>query len=131
MAGFGMAFIALIIGGFALTYHMNALLIAAAALLMWGHYWDASNGMTISSMVAPPRFKGTASGFAYMFVKAAVFIGIYVFPWVTSKLGPANTTFAVSIISLLGVLSAYFILPEMYGYVETEEAGGMAPAAAE
>ncbi|MBV1706073.1 MAG: MFS transporter [Hyphomicrobiales bacterium] len=128
MAGFGMAFIALIIGGFALTYHLNLLLIAAAALLMWGHYWDASNGMTISSMVAPPRFKGTASGFAYMFVKAAVFIGIYIFPWVTSKLGPANTTFAVSIISALGVLSAYFILPEMYGYVETEAAGATAQA---
>ncbi|MDE2017316.1 MAG: MFS transporter [Hyphomicrobiales bacterium] len=131
MAGFGMAFIALIIGGYAISNQYHYLLIAAAALLMWGHYWDASNGMTLSSMIAPPRFKGTASGFAYMFVKAAVFLGIFVFPKVSAALGPANTTYAVSIISLLGVLSAYFILPEMYGYVETEaggEAAGMAAA---
>jgi hypothetical protein len=48
---------------------------------MWGHYWDASNGMTINSMVAPPRFKATASGFAYVFVKAASFFGALPPPW--------------------------------------------------
>jgi hypothetical protein len=44
-----------------------------------GHYWDASNGMTIASMVAPTRFRATAAGFGYVFVKAAAFFGAFVF----------------------------------------------------
>ena len=77
--------------------------------------------MTITSMVAPPRFKATASGFGYAFVKAASFFGAFVFPLVSEALGKSGATFVVSILSLIGFLSAKFILPEMYGYVETEE----------
>jgi hypothetical protein len=32
-----------------------------------------------------------------------------------------NESLAVSVLSLIGFLSAKFILPEMYGYVEQEE----------
>jgi hypothetical protein len=87
---------------------------------MWGHYWDASNGMTICSMVAPSRFKATASGFGYVFVKGASFFGAFVFPLVSEALGKSGATFVVALISLTGFLSAKYILPEVYRYVETE-----------
>jgi MFS family permease len=109
MWGFGLAFVGLVVGAF-------------ACVLMWGHYWDASNGMTISSMVAPPRFKATASGFAYVFVKGASFFGAFIFPVMTAAWGAFGATLAVSVLSLTGFLSAKFILPEMWGYVEQEEA---------
>jgi len=122
MWGFGLAFAGLILGGFAIMYDWKILIVVGACILMWGHYWDASNGMTLASMVAPTRFKATASGFGYMFVKAASFFGAFVFPVISLNFGKAGATFVVSILSLIGFLSAKFILPEMYGYVETEEA---------
>jgi MFS family permease len=130
MWGFGLAFVGLIIGGFAIEYDYKYLIVVGACILMWGHYWDASNGMTIASMVAPARFRGTASGFGYIFVKAASFFGAFVFPLVSKSLGSAGATFAVSLISLVGFLAAKFILPEVYGYVEAEKAPAPAPAAA-
>jgi MFS family permease len=122
MWGFGLAFVGLLIGGFAIQYDWKIVIVIGACILMWGHYWDASNGMTLCSMVAPPRFKATASGFGYVFVKAASFFGAFVFPLVSQSLGKSGATFVVAIISMTGFLSAKFILPEMYGYVETEEA---------
>ena len=97
------------------------IIVLAACVLMWGHYWDASNGMTIISMVAPPRFKATASGFGYVFVKAASFFGAFIFPIMNEAWGKFGATLAVSVLSLTGFLAARFILPEMYGYVEQEE----------
>jgi MFS family permease len=121
MWGFGLAFIGLVVGAFALGAKVEWLIVLGAAVLMWGHYWDASNGMTIASMVAPARFKATASGFGYVFVKAASFFGAFVFPFMTSAWGPVGATLAVSVLSLIGFLSAKFILPEVYNYVESEE----------
>ena len=121
MWGFGMAFVGLIVGAIALNQDWKIVIVIAACVLMWGHYWDASNGMTIVSMVAPPRFKGTASGFGYVFVKAASFFGAFIFPVMSAAWGQAGATLAVSAISLIGFLSAWFILPELYGYVEQEE----------
>lgn len=133
MWGYGLAFIGLLIGALSLwridvATKLNAphqlwqvLLVVGACILMWGHYWDASNGMTITSMAAPARFKATASGFGYMFVKAASFFGAFVFPVMSAHWGKAGATLAVSVLSLTGFLSAKFILPEMYGYVEKEE----------
>ena len=120
MWGFGLAFAGLILGGLGLLNDWKVITVVGACILMWGHYWDASNGMTIASMVAPSRFKATASGFGYMFVKAASFFGAFVFPLLNEHLGKAGSTFAVSILSLVGFLAAKFILPEMYGYIETE-----------
>jgi MFS family permease len=122
MWGYGLAFLGLVIGAYALGADIKWLIVIGACTLMWGHYWDASNGMTIVSMVAPPRFKATASGFAYTFVKAASFFGAFVFPVMTEAWGKVWATLAVAILSLTGFLSARFILPEMYGYVEQEEA---------
>lgn len=122
MWGFGLAFVGLIVGAFAIGMDIKPLIVIAACVLMWGHYWDASNGMTITSMVAPPRFKGTASGFGYVFVKGASFFGAFVFPIMTEHWGPVGATLAVSLLSLTGFLAAKFILPEMYGYVEQETA---------
>ncbi|PKU25240.1 MFS transporter [Telmatospirillum siberiense] len=121
MWGFGLAFFGLILGGFAIMYDWKILIVVGACILMWGHYWDASNGMTITSMVAPARFKATASGFGYVFVKGASFFGAFVFPLVSQSLGKAGATFVVAILSLIGFLAAKFILPEVYNYVETEE----------
>lgn len=120
MWGFGLA--CLVIGAYALGADIKWLIVIGACILMWGHFWDASNGMTIVSMVAPPRFKATASGFAYTFVKAASFFGAFIFPVMTAAWGKVWATLAVSILSAIGFLSAKFILPEMYGYVEQEEA---------
>ncbi len=79
--------------------------------------------MTVTSMVAPPRFKATASGFGYMWVKAAAFFGAFVFPVMTDALGKTWATLSVSLLSITGFLAAAFILPELYGYIEKEEAG--------
>ena len=122
MWGFGLAFVGLVVGAFALKYDWKVIIVIAACVLMWGHYWDASNGMTITSMVAPPRFKATASGFGYVFVKAASFFGAFIFPIMNEAWGKFGATLAVAVLSLTGFLSAKFILPEMYGYVEQEEA---------
>jgi MFS family permease len=123
MWGFGLAFIGLVVGAFALGAKIEWLIVLGAAVLMWGHYWDASNGMTVASMVAPSRFRATASGFGYVFVKAASFFGAFVFPFMTTAWGPVGATLAVSVLSLIGFLSAKFILPEVYNYVESEEVG--------
>jgi MFS family permease len=125
MWGFGLAFAGLILGGFAILNDWKILIVVGACILMWGHYWDASNGMTIASMVAPTRFRATAAGFGYVFVKAAAFFGAFVFPIVSDALGKAGATFTVSILSLTGFLAAKFILPEIYGYVETEKEAKM------
>lgn len=120
--GFGLAFIGLLLGALGFATNMSWIIILGAAVLMWGHYWDASNGMTIASLVAPSRFKGTASGFGYIFVKGASFFGAFVFPAMTAAFGHIGATLAVSILSLVGFLAAQFILPEVYGYIEREKA---------
>jgi len=142
VVGFGMAFVGLL--GVALFMHLQGtsktfgaatlFLVIFLAILMWGHYWDASNGQTLVSLVAPPRFKATASGFGYVFVKLASFLGAFLFPLIagsatTSAQHPIRATLVVSIFSLIGLLSALFILPgkfnkrdDLFGYVEQETA---------
>jgi MFS family permease len=127
MWGFGLAFVGLLIGAAALGANIQWLIVLGACVLMWGHYWAASNGMTVVSMAAPARFRATASGFGYVFVKAASFFGAFVFPIMTASWGKVGATVAVSVLSLIGFLSAKFILPELYGYVDREGA----PEAAE
>jgi MFS family permease len=122
--GFGMAFVSLLLGALFLHLDWKWLVPFAAAGLMWGHYWDASNGMTIASMMAPSRYKATASGFGYIFVKLASFVTIYLFPVLFSHLGVPLATAIVSLLSLTGFLAATFVLPEVYGYVEQEQTSG-------
>jgi MFS family permease len=116
IAGFAIVLVALLVAAWALyTGHTMVLPFAAAAML-WGHYWDASNCMTIPTVVAKPEYRGTASGFAYMFVKLPSFLAIFLFPTLFAAIGQASATLFVAIFPLIGLLAAIFVLPEMYGF---------------
>jgi MFS family permease len=118
IAGFAIVFVSLLVAAAALyTDHVYVLPFAAATML-WGHYWDAANVVTIPALVARPQYRGTATGFAYMFVKLPAFLGIFIFPVMFSAIGQANATLFTAIFPLAGLLSAIFILPEVYGYEE-------------
>jgi len=116
IAGFGIVLVSLLVAAWALYTGNKYVLPFAAAAMLWGHYWDASNCMTIPSMVARPQYRGTASGFAYMFVKLPSFFAIFLFPSLFGAIGQANATLFVAIFPLIGLLAAIFILPEVYGY---------------
>lgn len=116
IAGFAIVLIALLIAAAALyTGHVGILPFAAAAML-WGHYWDAENVVTIPAMVARPEYRGTATGFAYVFVKLPAFLAIFLFPVLFSAIGQANATLFTALFPLAGLLAALFILPEVYGF---------------
>jgi len=116
IAGFGIVLVSLLVAAGALYTGNTALLPFAAAAMLWGHYWDASNCMTIPTVVAKPEYRGTASGFAYMFVKLPSFLAIFLFPALFTAIGQANATLFVAVFPLIGLLAAIFILPEIYGY---------------
>ena len=116
IAGFGIVFVSLLVAAWALYTKTTVVLPFAAAAMLWGHYWDASNCMTIPTMVAKPEYRGTASGFAYMFVKLPSFLAIFLFPSLFAAIGQANATLFVAIFPLIGLAAAIFILPEVYGF---------------
>ncbi len=116
IAGVGIVFVSLLIAAAALYTGNKAVLPFAAATMLWGHYWDASNCMTIPSMVAKPEYRGTASGFSYVFVKLPSFLAIFLFPTLFTAIGQAGATLFVAIFPLIGLLAAIFILPEVYGF---------------
>ena len=116
IAGFGIVFVSLLVAAAALHTGNKAVLPFAAAAMLSVHYWDASNCMTIPALVAKPEYRGTASGFAYMFVKLPSFLAIFLFPSVFAAIGQANATLLVAIFPLIGLLAAIFILPEVYGF---------------
>jgi MFS family permease len=116
IAGFSIVLAALLVAAAALYTGAKVVLPFAAAAMLWGHYWDASNCMTIPSLVAKPEYRGTASGFAYMFVKLPSFLSIFLFPVFFTAVGQATATLFVAIFPLIGLLAAIFILPEVYGY---------------
>ena len=118
IAGFSIVLLSLLVASYEIyTGHVTLLPFAAAAML-WGHYWDAENVMTIPSMVARPEYRGTAAGFAYIFVKLPSFLAIFLFPVLFAAIGRANATLFTAIFPLIGLLAAIFILPEVYGYDE-------------
>ncbi len=114
--GFGIVLVSLLVAAWALFHDAKMVLPFAAAAMLWGHYWDASNCMTIPSVVARPQYRGTASGFAYMFVKLPAFLAIFLFPSLFAAIGQASATLLVAVFPLIGLLSAIFILPEVYGF---------------
>jgi hypothetical protein len=77
--------------------------------------------MTICSMVAPSRYKATASGFGYIFVKLPNFLTIFLFPVLFEHLGIALATALVSLSSFIAFIAAHLILPEVYGYIERQK----------
>ncbi len=116
--GFSMVFVALIIAAIAIFAKQLIILPIAAGIMLWGHYWDAENVITIPSMVAPPKYKATSSGFAYMFVKLPAFFSIFLFPAFFDYVGKGGATLFTAMFPLIGLLAAIFILPEVYGYKE-------------
>jgi MFS family permease len=116
MFGFGTVWVALLLAAFALYSGHVQILPFAAAVFMIGQYPAASNCMTIPSLVAKPEYRGTASGFSYMWVKLAAFLSIFLFPSVFTAIGQANSTLLVSFFALGGLLAAIFLLPEVYGF---------------
>ncbi len=116
IAGFAIVLVSLLVAAGAIYTDTTWLLPIAAATMLWGHYWDASNCMTIPTVVAKPEYRGTASGFAYMFVKLPSFLAIFLFPQLFTAIGQAGATLFVAIFPLAGLLAAIFILPEIYGY---------------
>ena len=116
IAGFSIVLVSLLVAAAALYTGHTMILPFAAAAMLWGHYWDASNCMTIPTLVAKPEYRGTASGFAYMFVKLPSFLAIFLFPSLFAAIGQASATLFVAIFPLIGLLAAIFILPEVYGY---------------
>ncbi len=116
IAGFSIVFVSLLVAAWALYTEHTMVLPFAAAAMLWGHYWDASNCMTIPTVVARPDYRGTASGFAYMFVKLPSFLAIFLFPSLFTAVGQATATLMVAIFPLIGLLAAIFILPEIYGF---------------
>lgn len=119
--GFSIVFIALIAAAIAINTHLLVLLPIVAAAMLWGHYWDAENVMTIPAMMAPAKYRGTASGFAYIFVKLPAFLSIFLFPALFEAIGKGNATLFTAIFPLIGLLAALFILPEVYGYGGNEQ----------
>ena len=116
IAGFAIVFVALLAAAGALYTGHVAILPFAAAAMLWGHYWDAENCVTIPAMVAKPEYRGTATGFAYVFVKLPSFLAIFLFPVLFGAIGQANATLFTAVFPLIGLLAALFILPEVYGY---------------
>ncbi len=116
IAGFAIVLVALLVAAWALYTHHVIVLPFAAALMLWGHYWDAENVVTIPAMVARPEYRGTASGFAYVFVKLPSFLAIFLFPVLFAAIGQAHATLFTAIFPLIGLLAAIFILPEVYGF---------------
>jgi MFS family permease len=116
--GFAIVFVSLLVAGGAIAMDVLWVVPFAAAAMLWGHYWDAENVMTIPSMVALPRFRGVASGVGYIHTKLPQFLGIFLFPAFFSAIGASRATFFTAIFPLVGLLAATFILPEVYGFVE-------------
>ena len=118
MYGFFIVLISLIVAGAAIATNVLWLVPIAAAAMLWGHYWDAENVMTIPTMVASARYRGVASGFGYIQTKLPQFLGIFLFPAFFNSIGAANATFFTAVFPLVGLLAAVFVLPEVYGFRE-------------
>jgi MFS family permease len=128
--GFLIVLISLLVAGLAIAMNVLWVVPIAAAAMLWGHYWDAENVMTIPSMVAAPRYRGVASGFGYIHTKLPSFLGIFLFPSFFSAIGVAQATFLTAVFPLIGLLAALFVLPEVYGYVEVRHAAAEVPTEA-
>ncbi len=97
--------------------HLNFTLISCgAALMLWGHYWDAESGMTVVSLVAKPKYRGVASGIGYTIVKVTAFVTTLVFPPLFDALGVPLASAIIAIAPFLAFLAATFILPEVFGH---------------
>lgn len=114
------------------VYSLNYMMITSgAALMLWGHYWDAENGMTVVSLVAKPKYRGVASGIGYTIVKITAFLTTLVF----DALGVPLPSALIAIAPFLAFLAATFLLSKVFVHVAGDnehddagyEAAGSAP----
>ncbi|WP_204250105.1 hypothetical protein [Bifidobacterium asteroides] len=82
---------------FGITRTSMAIIITGSGIMLWGHYWSSESGMTIASLVAKPAYRGAASGIAYVFVKLASFLTLWVFPTLYDRLGVPKATLLIAI----------------------------------
>jgi MFS family permease len=114
--GFAIVFVMLVVAAWALFTNHIFIVPIAAGVMIWGEYLATSNPMTIATVVAKPQYRGVAGGVSYFFNKLAGFLAIFFFPSITAGLGQAGATLLVSSFALIGLLSAIFILPEVFGF---------------
>ena len=62
IAGFSITLAGLLLAAMALYAHALLLLPLACAVVLWGHYWDAENVMTIAAVVAQPGLSRAGLG---------------------------------------------------------------------
>jgi MFS family permease len=116
ISGFSTVIIGLSIAAAALYTGRPYLLPLAAAIMMWGHTWAVTNPLTIATVVSRAQYRGTVGGVTYVFNKAAVFLGIFLFPSVFAATGQANATLLVIVFPVTGLLAAIFMFREVYGF---------------
>lgn len=119
--GFGLCGTFLVLCGIAMKLDLKWLLPIFAVGAQGFHYWAGSNVVTVGSMVAPARFRATATGFSYMWTKLGNFVALLVFPMLLSALGTAAATATIALASLMGFCAAKWILPEVYGFVGADD----------
>jgi predicted MFS family arabinose efflux permease len=115
IAGFSTVIVGLSLAAFALYTARPYILPFAAAIMMWGHTWAVTTPLTIATVVARAEYRGTAGGITYVFNKATVFMGIFLFPSVFAAIGQANATLLVIVFPLVALLAAIFLFREVYG----------------
>lgn len=129
--GFGMVLLAFLLAAWAIfTKHLIFLPIAAA-LLQFGHNFDNNNVVTIPAVVTPVAYRGVAAGFTYGIGKAALFLGIFVFPAVFAAIGSGYATLLIALAPIIGLVMATWVMPETFGFAQREgtldEVTGVAP----
>jgi MFS family permease len=116
--GYGMATVALLLGLYSVLTHDYTVLLADVPFMGFAIFTPSQTGMTISSMVAPPEYRGTASGFAYQFVKWPYFVGYTIVPALMALVGAWFSPAFALIWAVVGLLGAIFLLPKeiKFGY---------------
>ncbi|AHC52092.1 arabinose ABC transporter permease [Sulfolobus acidocaldarius SUSAZ] len=119
--GFAFTFSSLLLAAFGVYARELILVAVAAAIMQWGHYWDSLAEPVVANIVTPTKYRGLASGTAYAFLKAAAVLSILAFPLVSTSIGLFGATLMSSMFALLGLISAIFIMPEVYNKVFQED----------
>ncbi len=114
--GFLFVTIGILIAAYGVLQLNFTLITCGAALMLWGHYWDAESGMTVVSLVAKPKYRGVASGIGYTIVKVTAFVTTLVFPPLFDQLGVPLASAIIAIAPFIAFLAATFILPEVFGH---------------
>jgi len=121
--GYTMTTIAISIGLYAVLARNYTVLLYDVPYMGFAMFTPSQSGMTISSMVATPEYRGTATGFAYQFVKWPYFIGYIITPMLMASVGSWINPATALIWAVVGLLGSIFLLPKnlKFGYKEIEK----------